>query len=171
MEEEIFKNFEFDGMHYKIGNFGTIYGVRFKDKPLKQRLNRDGYLMVTLGREKGKRTAFPVHRLVALLFVPNPNGYPEVNHKDYNRANPRYDNLEWVTHKDNVTYSSCEGRYKGNVNGSKNGRATFVEKDVIEIRRLYYEEGYKICEIVKMFNSKWSTINNIITRNTWKHVQ
>ena len=167
MEKEIFKDFEFDSMYYKIGNFGTIYGVR--GRPLKQRLNNDGYLMVTLGREKGKRTSFPVHRLVAILFVPNPNHYPEVNHKDYNRSNPRYDNLEWTTHKNNINYSSDEGRYKGNSEGSKNGRSTFVEKDVIEIRRLY-NEGYKVFELAKMFNSKWSTIDNIVKRNIWKHI-
>lgn len=37
-----------------------------------------------------------VHRMVAISFVPNPNNYPYVNHKDGNRSNNHEDNLEWV---------------------------------------------------------------------------
>ena len=104
MKEEIFKDFVYDNMEYKVGNFGTIYGTRFS-RPLKQRLNGDGYLEVTMGREKGKRTTFRVHRLVATLFVPNPNNYTEVNHKDYNRLNNCVENLEWVSSSQNKQHA------------------------------------------------------------------
>ena len=87
--EEQFKDFEFDGMKYKVGNFGTVYGTRFK-RPLKQRINRDGYLEVTLGKLENKRTSIAVHRLVAMLFVFNddPDNKKEVIHIDYNTQNP-----------------------------------------------------------------------------------
>lgn len=177
MEEEIFKDFEYDGMKYKVGNFGTVYGTRFS-RPLKQRFNEDGYLKVTMGREKGKRRTFLVHRLVAILFVPNPNNYPEVNHIDYNRANPRYDNLEWVNHIDNVRHSSNEGRYKHNTIGTKNGRSKYTKDDVVKIRELY-DAGNCIMDIIKImfpnlsFNERkslWNSIKRIATRKTYTNI-
>lgn len=43
-----------------------------------------------------------MHRLVAIAFIPNPNHFPEVNHKDKNTQNPNVRNLEWCTRKDNL---------------------------------------------------------------------
>lgn len=76
---------------------------------------------------KGWRSVF-VHKLVALAFIPNPDNLPEVNHKDYNRSNPRVDNLEWITRKDNIRYSKCNmPDYHGSNNPNYNNR-TLSEK-------------------------------------------
>ena len=119
---EIFKEVTIGGLDYKISNFGNIIGGKGK---IKQRLNKDGYLVVTLGSSKNNtRTSYFVHKLVALYFVNNDdtNKKVEVNHKDCNRANPRYDNLEWISHIDNIRYSSNKGHYKSSKEGLKNGR-------------------------------------------------
>ena len=167
--EEKWKEYEYRGIIYKVSNYGRIIGAR--GKILKTRLDEDGYLSVTLGGEHKGRSGVRVHRIVALLFVENsnPNKYVEVNHKDFNRENCRADNLEWTTHSNNINYSMNKGRLKGKTQGSFNGRATFTEEDIIQIR-LLYKEGNKISEIAKQFNSKWSTINNIVKRLTWKHI-
>lgn len=177
--EEIFKEFNYDGITYQIGNLGTIYGIRFK-RPLKQRLNKDGYLEVTLGKFKSKRTTFKVHRLVALLFVPNPNNLPEVNHKDYDRQNARWDNLEWTTHIDNVRYSSQNKRYSKNKEGIKNGRSKYSEDEIKMIRNLF-TEGYSVMEIIKKLypnlsykerkNKHWSTIKRIVSNEVYKNIK
>lgn len=77
---------------------------------LGKRIRTQNYanLFVQLGAGKGKRRY--VHRLVATAFVPNPENKPEVNHIDCNPLNNRADNLEWVTHKENMGYAYSLGR-------------------------------------------------------------
>ena len=51
-----------------------------------------------------------VHRLVAKAFIPNPNNYPQINHKDENSINNNVDNLEWCTAKYNINYNDLKLR-------------------------------------------------------------
>lgn len=64
----------------------------------------------------GQRFQVYVHRLVAESFIPNPNNYPEINHIDSVRDNNNVNNLEWVTHKQNMHHASLKGRMKGGDN-------------------------------------------------------
>lgn len=66
---------------------------------------RRGYEFVNV-QVGGQRRHFPVHRLVAEAFCPNPDSatYTQVNHKDDNPANNRADNLEWCTPTQNAQY-------------------------------------------------------------------
>ena len=119
--------------YYQVSSNGNVRSVdrvvvrtdgvrqRRKGKALAKRLNDDGYVTVHLCRDgDGKRVA--VHRLVALAFIPNPTGLPEVNHKDFNRTNNSIDNLEWVDHKENVQKSIDAGRHicTTDLSGNKN---------------------------------------------------
>ena len=78
-------------------------------KELKQYIGKDGYYKVILSKD-GIVTNFPVHRLVALTFIPNPNNLPIVNHKDENKLNNNVDNLEWCTYEYNTNYGTCKER-------------------------------------------------------------
>ena len=172
---EIFKEIEIKGMIYMVSNHGRIFGKRGE---LKQRLNMDGYLEVTIGR-KGERTRALVHRLVMIAFKPCDNMEElEVNHKDCNRTNNRLDNLEWITHIDNVHYSSNKGNYKGNTTGCKNGRANYTEEEVKYMRELY-DNGKTVMDIIKILfpdlnykerKNKWSRIKEIVTRQTYSDI-
>lgn len=59
----------------------------------------------------GKRKTFGIHRLVAMAFIGVPENYREmdVNHKDGNKSNNHYSNLEWVTHKENMYHAKETG--------------------------------------------------------------
>jgi hypothetical protein len=87
------------------------------------RSNKDGYAVVSATgfNPNGKRyyRTIQVHILVAKAFIPNDENKPEVNHKDFDRWNPKVDNLEWMTHAENVRYSAVAGR-KGNIRGDNN---------------------------------------------------
>lgn len=63
-----------------------------------------GHQQVSLCKN-GNIVQFKVHRLVAVMFIPNPNNLPIINHLDENPLNNCVDNLEWCTHKHNVQYS------------------------------------------------------------------
>jgi hypothetical protein len=56
-----------------------------------------------------KRKSFSEHRLVALLFIANPNNYSEVNHIDFDKTNNNADNLEWVSRSDNMKHNFNKG--------------------------------------------------------------
>lgn len=57
----------------------------------------DGYMYVTLIGRDGKTSDHAVHVLVAQAFIPNPNNLPYVRHKDGNKTNNNYSNLEWCS--------------------------------------------------------------------------
>ena len=105
--EEKWKDYSYGNLKYRVSNYGRVIGLG-RNRELKHRLDGDGYLSVTVGDMKN-RTRMRVHRIVASLFVDNPNQFNEVNHIDRNRANPRADNLEWTTHKENIAHSHQQG--------------------------------------------------------------
>lgn len=85
-------------------------GRRFvKGHVLKQRRDRYGYLLVSFSMN-GKLITKKVHRLVAKTFIPNPNNWPQVNHKDNNPANNCVSNLEWCTGEYNIEYREKFGK-------------------------------------------------------------
>lgn len=67
-----------------------------------------GYLRVRLYFGENRRTC-KVHRLVAEAFIPNPLGFPEVNHKDGNKDNNLVENLEWCSSRENTIHAYKSG--------------------------------------------------------------
>ena len=86
---------------YIITIHGDVISLK-RDKPklLKGSDNGHGYDQVRLCKQ-GKYQAFLIHRLVAMAFIPNPDGKPWVNHKDLCKKNNHVDNLEWTTPAEN----------------------------------------------------------------------
>ena len=101
----------FEGMYQidKNGNVKSLYNYR-KGNILKPRLKK-GYYQIGL-RKNGIRKWYAIHRLIALTFIPNPNNYKCVNHKDENKLNNNVNNLEWCTSKYNNEYGTRIERVK-----------------------------------------------------------
>lgn len=101
---------------YQISTLGRVKSFRQSTKHrweneyiLKPALANNGYYQVTLYNDT-VRHKFLIHRLVAEAFLPNPHGYPQVNHKDENRLNNSVDNLEWCTAEYNNAYGTARLR-------------------------------------------------------------
>ena len=73
-------------------------------KILKGSTTKKGYRSVELN---GK--AYPIHRLVAMAFIPNPYGKPQVNHIDGDKLNNCVSNLEWCTNEENMKHAYATG--------------------------------------------------------------
>jgi hypothetical protein len=97
---------------YEISNMGRIKsmarssrcGCSIPEKILTGRLTRDGYVIVYVSKDN-IRANLIVHRHVALSFVPNPYGYPEVNHINGDKSDNRNENLEWCTRSYNLKHA------------------------------------------------------------------
>lgn len=90
-------------LNYEVNSLGQIRHKKRK-QILKPRSNNGGYQYVNF-KVDGKNVNFAVHRIVANAFIPNPNGYAEVNHKDYDKMNNCVENLEWVTSSQNKQHA------------------------------------------------------------------
>jgi len=89
---------------YIVTEDGTLWSLR-KQKYLKPADNGLGYLQTLITFNDNTRKMLKIHRLVAQCYIPNPENKSDVNHKDGNKANNHVNNLEWVTHKENIQHS------------------------------------------------------------------
>lgn len=108
---------------YEVSDFGNVRSLlRNNVRNLAFRNHKNGYYTVLLWRD-GKQKSYTVHRLVALAFIPNNDGFTDVNHIDENKKNNRVDNLEWCTHKENVQkYNANHLRHGCVRNGKHKGK-------------------------------------------------
>lgn len=99
---------------YMVSNTGLIKSLHWnKEKLLKQVIRNNNYPYYFVGLLKdGKRKYFAIHRLVAMMFIPNPNNYEQVDHLDGNKLNNNVENLEWVTPKENTNRAWKKGQAK-----------------------------------------------------------
>jgi hypothetical protein len=95
---------------YLINESGDIYSIVGKTF-LKPSANKKGYLYVKLKKGNKRKTCY-IHVLVAETFIPKPNYKCEVNHKNGIKSNCHKDNLEWLTHKENIEHSIKTGLRK-----------------------------------------------------------
>lgn len=114
--DEIWKDIEgYEGL-YQVSNLGRIQSLPRvnlcvnrtyirKGKVLKGSSDKDGYLCVHLSKN-GIERKFLVHRLVTKHFIPNPNNYQQVNHKNEIVNDNRVLNLEWCDCAYNIRYGT-----------------------------------------------------------------
>ena len=84
---------------YKFSNTGKVWS-KSSNKEMSVKPRQDGYIVYTLTNNEGRKKTMLAHRLIASVFIPNPENKPTVNHKNHNRAYNSIENLEWSTPKE-----------------------------------------------------------------------
>lgn len=93
--------------YYEINEYGEVRNKK-TSKLLQGDINSSGYYRVYLYNNNKKQRFFK-HRLVGLLFLPNPLRLPEINHIDGDKSNNFVGNLEWCSRKNNEHYARRTG--------------------------------------------------------------
>ncbi len=149
-------------MGYYVSKTGSVYSryVRGSRGKLSNEFTplipkkRPKYYSVSLYRD-GKSTKIFVHRLVATVYVPNPNNLPVVMHLDNDIYNNYYKNLKWGTQKENVHQSIRDGRFKP-------GGRDILDEFSINCLLYEYNLGKPRLILKKKFGISDSAINRII---------
>ena len=145
----MYKQVVIDGIdtNYNIFNNGDCFNTK-TSKFLSGSIKNNGYKMYNL-TINGKKKDFLAHRLVALHFIPNPNNYPVVNHKDGNKLNNNVNNLEWISHAENRQHS-----YDNDL-CNKRGKQKKYEKDLFgEEWKQFLDTTYYISNLGRIKNIK-----------------
>lgn len=132
--------------NYIVHSDGTVISKKLK-RPLKA-WNMKGYNQV-----KCDNKPITVHRLLALTFIPNPENKKEVNHINGIKNDNRIDNLEWVTHAQNIQHAYDNGMIKKT-------NKTKVNYYEVRLRRCAGASFDQICNEFKISRSRASLIVN-----------
>lgn len=169
---EIWKDIPGYEGYYQVSNRGRVRSLdrkiyrsdgkkHFRRGHLKSlSAKNNGYIQVGLRKDGHHKTGL-VHQLVALAFLgPQPDGM-EVNHKDGDKSNNVLDNLEYVSHKENVTHFIVV---------LKKGSRKLNSRKVYKIRELYWVDDVKVPDITYLFGVHSTTVRFAALGKTWKHV-
>ena len=165
--------------YYQVSDHGRVRSLdrevplgkstkKIKGKIRKQIVHKLGYPMLNLSKNKEMK-GYLVHRLVALHFVDNVNGHPEINHingiKDDNRAT----NLEWCTRDQNLEHARNTGLTKQN--GTDSSLAKLTKDEVLKIREIYEKDSSITYEVLaSTFNVGASTIGRVVRKEVYQNV-
>lgn len=172
---EIWKDIEgFEGVYF-VSNLGNVKSVDHVVSNIRLRANKgilkklskkpNGYLTASIGGRLRLKNCY-VHRLVAKAFIPNPENKRTVNHKNGIKTDNRVENLEWMSHKENIVHAIKSDLM--NNSGSNHGNSKLSDDDIIEIRRLSRKMSQK--EIANIFKTSQSNVSRIIRNEMWSHI-
>lgn len=150
----------FEG-RYRVNDAGDVISV-LKQKILSPGVKPGGYAFVGLyPGGKGKPSYRMVHRLVAEVFLPNPENKPEVNHIDGNKLNNSVENLEWVTRRENAIHGFDSGLL------AHSFRHHFSKLTPHQVKEIYSAKG-KYRDIAKNYGVCAQTVCNIKRKSAYK---
>lgn len=164
-EPEVFVSVNGSNGMYEISNYGTVISNNHMNsgdrKEVIPHKDHKGYMRLRLMID-GKRGTFKIHRLVALHFIDNPESKPMVNHKDLDKANNYFKNLEWSTAKEN-THHAIE-------NNAFYFKRTLTVEQVIAIRADYKPRKNTAKHLSEKYGVSIGCIMGVIYRLNWKNI-
>lgn len=173
---EIWKNVDGFGF-YEVSNLGRVRSISHVDsmgrlktgKVLKSNPDSRGlYLLINL-YQNGKSHVKLIHRLVAKAFIPNPCGYPEVNHIDEYKTNNCANNLEWCNH----VYNNNYGKKLHYTRGENNPQAIITRDDAAFIREHHipFDRECGTTALAKRFGISATHVSAIVHGRRWAWIE
>lgn len=151
-----------EGSLCSITKCGRVYNRQGKElsPSLKQ-----GYRQAHI-KQYGVMRKVPVHRLVALAYIPKQEGRDIVNHIDGNKQNNHYSNLEWCTPREN----SIHARDVLGIGIGENHSQAILTDEVVHKICASLQDGLRNIDIAKMYNTTTYTVKSIRTKRSWTSV-
>lgn len=120
--------------------------------------NGAGYKIYGLQRKDKSNAAIRyVHRLVAIAFIENPEGKPQVGHRDHDRSHNVVENLYWTTQRENTQ----DGIEAGRINAKKRPNTKKLTKEQICEIALLEHQGFGVNEIAVKLDFSRTTISSV----------
>lgn len=174
MSDEVWREIPGWEGYYEVSTHGNYRSMkRRKGINCKPTLSIHGYFQAALfDRKKEKHFTTGVHRLVAKAFIENPNNFPCVHHKDHNKKNNYYSNLEWVTYSQNIKYNYSTGGQIGKTNmkgkfGVMNPGS--IKINIFDMSGKMIDSVVGISEAARKYNACPSHIVKVCTGKLNKH--
>ena len=142
-------------------------GTNFRE--MSQSANLEGYKRIKA--ELISKHASPVHRIVSLAFYENPDFLPQVNHRDGDKGNNHFSNLEWCNNAHNQLHASRTG-LRIYSNGENHAMAILTEAQAMEIKKSLAAEFYRgqLDDLAVKYGVSKHAIFDIRRRKSWRHL-
>lgn len=154
-------NFAIVNDKYIVNKKGEVFTIlKRKIKKQKLRKHTNGYLRATINGND-----FYVHRLVAICFVPNSEGFNEISHEDNDKTNNNVENLKWCSRNYNnkkifIDKIRTNEEMRAIAKLPKLKARLFNDEQIKNIKNLILD-GKSDTEISKMFNCSRGCIYGI----------
>ena len=116
---------------YAIEEDGRVWSYKYKKYLAPD--NSNGYNRVTLKKNKIK-TKYFIHRLIAIIYIPNPDNKPNIDHINRNKLDNRIENLRWVTqaenrHNSTINRNNTSGYSNITIDKSRNSYVFYIRRN------------------------------------------
>lgn len=169
---------------YGISKDGRIWSrkqrhtgeLRATWKPLKRTLDQKGYYVANLYcGQPSKLHRVKIHRLLWQTFIGSLEPGYVINHINGDKTDNALDNLEMVTQKENMKCAWEMGLMADSrppmFDHTTHSGVKFTEEQVRSIRNRYKKPCNSLSSLAREYHVHPSTIHDIVTRKTWKHLK
>lgn len=158
---------------FLVSDQGEVKSLYFNPPKLLKHYKNMGYRAIPTRKKDGKNTLIYVHKVVAELFLPNPEGNDHIIFLDENKGNPAANNLKWVDKEEFKDHMSKfhKSAYTYDKEFTPNNKLTRTQVAIIKKMMADPNRKTRVKIIAKQFGVSVGTIFSIKRGDSWKHVK